>query len=70
MAAADIERAAHQAALRVKTMLLEMLAAEQVGTVSVEVSFGDLTPIKRVEQRAKAIRVSRGITTPIEVIEA
>lgn len=65
-----IERAAHQAALKVKKMLIEMLLAEQTGAVGVEVTVAGLQPIQRVEQRDRVIRVSRQQATPIERIKA
>lgn len=68
MAAPGIERAAHQVAIKVKKMVIEMLAANQQGNVRVEVGHGDLQPIKLIEERGKHIRVSRGQATPIETV--
>lgn len=68
MAAPGIERAAHQAALRVKKMLIEMQTAHQVGSVTVEVTFAGLQPIKHIDEREPIIRVSRGVATPIETV--
>lgn len=68
MAAADIERAAHRAALKVKKMLIDMLAENRVGSVTVEVTFAGLQPIKRIDEREPVIRVSRGVATPIETV--
>lgn len=61
-----IERAANQAAICVKKLLIEMLLANELGDVIVEVGHSDLQPIKRVKRRAGVIKVSRGHEYPIE----
>lgn len=69
MAAPGIERAAHQVAIKVKKMVIEMLTANQQGSVSVEVGRDDLQPVKHIEVRGKHSKVSRGQATPIEHVE-
>lgn len=64
----DVARAARQAALRVEQMIIEMLTSNQVGDVTVEVGYGDLQPIKRIEEPGKHIKVSRGQATLIETV--
>ena len=58
----------YHAALRVKKMLIEMLMAEQLGAVLVEVTPAGLQPVKRIEDRPARIKVSRGQNMPIETV--
>lgn len=63
----EIVRAARQAANRVEQMLIDMLQANQTGDVRVDVTLGDLTPVKTIERKGKTIRVGKGQATAIEV---
>lgn len=62
-------RAARRAALKVEALILEMLAANQQGSVSVEVGYAGLQPVKRVDERKKLIKVSKGRDETIETAE-
>lgn len=60
MALPEIERAAHLAAERAKTMLIDMLTKGEVGEVTIAVGLFELEPVKRVTTKGKAVKVQRG----------
>lgn len=62
----EIERVAQRAAESVKAMLIDMLAAGELGEVVVIVGFAGLEPEKRVTTKAKTIRYARGQMSAIE----
>lgn len=67
MAQSDIQRAARLAAQRLEAMLVEMLAAGQVGTVAIEVlSPYELKPVKTVITEMPIVKVAGGRMTAIE----
>lgn len=53
-------RAAHLAAERIEAMLLEMLVNGDVGEVVIAVGLFELTPLKRVTTKGKAVKVAQG----------
>lgn len=58
----EIERAAQIVAERVKTLVIAMLDAGELGEVAVVVGYFDLKPEKRVTTEGKAVKVARGQT--------
>lgn len=64
----DHARAARLAASRVEQMLVEMLTAHELGSVTIEVTPAGLQPIRRVEDRRKVIKTAQGHCTPIETV--
>lgn len=61
MASTDIQRAARLAAQRLEAMLVDMLAAGQVGTVAIEVlNPYELKPVKTIVEEQRSIKVGQG----------
>lgn len=64
-----IERAANRAAVKVKQLIIEMMMAQQLGSVAVEVTPDGLQPVKYTEDRQKTIKFGRADSTTIKVLE-
>jgi hypothetical protein len=65
-APSDIERAAQQAADRVKEYLIHMLTHTQVGEIAIIVGYTQLEIEQRRNEKKKVIRVARGEHVVIE----